>query len=99
MAFDPATRKVSRTVFSKPGVDIRSAIFNEQREAVAVRYYQSGRLVTEYFDEANRNLDKTLHAAFPGRTVATNSSCVPNGLNPTVRAPPAVTVSIGNCPP
>jgi dipeptidyl aminopeptidase/acylaminoacyl peptidase len=70
VAFDPATRKVSRTVFSKPGVDIRSALFNEQREPVAVRYYQSGRLVTEYFDEANRNLDKTLQAAFPGRTVA-----------------------------
>jgi len=70
VAFDPATRKVSRTVFSKPGIDIRSAIFNEQREPVAARYYQAGRLVTEYFDEANRKLNQTLQAAFPGRTVA-----------------------------
>ena len=37
---------------------------------MAVRYYQSGRLVTEYFDETNRSLDKTLQATFPGRTVA-----------------------------
>lgn len=70
VAFDPATRKVARTVFSKPGTDIASVIFNDRREPVAVRYYQSGRLVTEYFDDANRNLDRMLQAAFPGRAVA-----------------------------
>ncbi|HEY5802892.1 MAG TPA: prolyl oligopeptidase family serine peptidase [Lysobacter sp.] len=70
VAFDPATRKVSRTIFSKPGVDIRSTVFNVRREPVAVRYYQSGRLVTEYFDQANRDVYQTLQSAFPGRNVA-----------------------------
>ncbi|UNK49524.1 S9 family peptidase [Lysobacter sp. S4-A87] len=70
VAFDPVSRKVSRTVFSKPGVDLSGVVFNERREPVAARYYQSGRLVTEYFDETNRNLDRTLQAAFPGRMVA-----------------------------
>ncbi|MGO4221862.1 alpha/beta hydrolase family protein [Lysobacter sp. TAF61] len=70
VAFDPATRKVSRTIFSKPGVDILSTVFNVRREPVAVRYYQSGRLVTEYFDQANRDVYQTLQSAFPGRNVA-----------------------------
>ncbi|RDY68313.1 S9 family peptidase [Lysobacter soli] len=70
VAFDPTTRKITRTVFSKPGVDIAGAVFNDRREPVAARYYQSGRLVTEYFDDAGKQLDRTLQAAFPGRTVA-----------------------------
>ncbi len=69
VAFDPLTRKVSRTLFSKPGVDIVGAIFDARREPVAARYYQAGRLVTEYFDAANRDLDRILQEAFPGRTV------------------------------
>ena len=33
-----------------------TSCFDERREPVAARYYQAGRLVTEYFDEANRQM-------------------------------------------
>lgn len=70
VVFDPASKKIARTLFSKPGVDVVSPVLDHRREPVAVRYYQSGRLVTEYFDEKDRTLGATLQAAYPGRTVA-----------------------------
>lgn len=70
VAFDPATRKIVRTVFAKPGVDVSSIVLNDRREPVGARYYEGGRLVTEYFDAANQSLSASLRAAFPGRTVA-----------------------------
>lgn len=70
VVFDPATKKIVRTLFSKPGVDVTAPVLDRRREPVAVRYYQSGRLVTEYFDEKDRALGATLQAAYPGRTVA-----------------------------
>ena len=54
VAFDPATRKVTRTLFTKPGVDVVGMVFDHRREPVAARYYESGRLVTEYFDSASQ---------------------------------------------
>jgi dipeptidyl aminopeptidase/acylaminoacyl peptidase len=69
VALDPTTRKITKTVFSKPGVDIASAVFNERREPVAARYYEAGRLVTEYFDEANRKLEEWIRTAFPSEIV------------------------------
>ncbi len=70
VALDPATRKITRTLISKPGVDVLSMVTNNRREPVAVRYYQSGRLVTEYFDSASQQQEQALQAAFPERTVA-----------------------------
>ncbi len=70
VAFDPATRKVVRTLFSRPGVDVVGMLVDERREPIAARYYQSGRLVTEYFDGASHEHERALQAAFPGRTVA-----------------------------
>lgn len=70
VAFDMRTRAITRTVFSKPGVDIASVIVNERRDPVGVRYYESGRLVTEYFDAADRAQATKLAAAFPGSTVS-----------------------------
>ncbi|QNP40524.1 alpha/beta hydrolase family protein [Lysobacter solisilvae (ex Woo and Kim 2022)] len=69
VALDPVTRKITRTGFSKPGVDIVSASFNERREPVAARYYEAGRLVTEYFDDANRKMLAWVRTAFPGKVV------------------------------
>ena len=69
VAFDTATRKITRTVFSKPGVDITQAIFNDRREPIAALYQESGRVVAEYFDEANRRLQAWAANAFPGRQV------------------------------
>lgn len=69
VALDPATRRITRTLFSKPGVDIVAAAFNEHREPVAARYYEAGRLVTEYFDDANRKMLAWIRGAFPGKAV------------------------------
>lgn len=69
IAFDPATRKVTRTLFSKPGVDVVGMVFDNRREPVAARYYESGRMVTEYFDSASQKTERQLQAAFPGRAV------------------------------
>ncbi|MFC5568704.1 alpha/beta hydrolase family protein [Lysobacter yangpyeongensis] len=69
VALDPVSRKITRTVFSKPGIDIVSAVFNSRREPVAARYYEDGRVVTEYFDDANRRTGEWIRTAFPGRQV------------------------------
>ena len=69
VAFDPATSKVTRTVYSKPGVDLVSVLFDERRQPIGATYYEAGRRVTDYFDHANQRLDKMLRTAFPERTV------------------------------
>jgi pimeloyl-ACP methyl ester carboxylesterase len=69
VALDPMTRQGTRTLFSKQGVDVVSAVFNHKREPVAARYYEAGRLVTEYFDDANRETEAWINSAFPGRMV------------------------------
>ncbi|MDQ3288755.1 MAG: prolyl oligopeptidase family serine peptidase [Pseudomonadota bacterium] len=70
VAFDPATKAVTRTIFSKPGVDISSVVLGKRRTPTAVRYYEHGRLATEYFDEQAQAVSRQLQDAFPGRTVA-----------------------------
>lgn len=70
VVFDPATKSVTRTIFSKPGIDVHSVVLNELREPIGARYYESGRLTTEYFDEADQAVAQQLQEAFPGRTVA-----------------------------
>jgi len=79
VALDPTTRKITRTIFSKPGVDIVSAVFSEQREPVAVHYYEAGRLVTEYFDDANRKMEAWIRTAFPGEVVTVIDRSTDNG--------------------
>ncbi|GAB3092891.1 hypothetical protein GCM10027159_07960 [Lysobacter terrae] len=69
VAFDPAQGKIVQTVYSKPGVDLVSAVFDDRRKPIGATYYAQGLLVTDYFDEAGRHLEKMLHAAFPGQTV------------------------------
>jgi pimeloyl-ACP methyl ester carboxylesterase len=69
VALDPSTRQITRTVFSKAGVDIVSVVFDDKREPVAARYYEGGRLVTEYFDDANRQMEAWIRTAFPGEMV------------------------------
>lgn len=68
--FDIAARRISRTLFSKPGVDIVSPLFNARNDAIGVRYYQGGRLVNEYFDRQDRERAAMVAAAFPGRSVS-----------------------------
>lgn len=70
VVFDPATKSVTRTIFSKPGVDVYSVVLDELREPIGARYYESGRLTTEYFDKSDQAVAQQLQEAFPGRTVA-----------------------------
>jgi dienelactone hydrolase len=66
--FDPHQRKVTRTLFSKPGVDIVAPALDDQNRAIGAMYYEGGRLVTEYFDAAQQHLADLLGHAFPGKT-------------------------------
>jgi dipeptidyl aminopeptidase/acylaminoacyl peptidase len=68
--FDIVSKRITRTLFSKPGVDIVSPLFDHRRKPVGVRYYQSGRLVSEYFEQHDQSLAGVLEKAFPNRTVA-----------------------------
>jgi len=69
VAYDVATRRISRTLFSRPGVDVQAPIFGAQRRIVGVRYYQDGHLLSEYFDDGDSRLAASLRAAMPGRNV------------------------------
>lgn len=67
--FDPATSKIVRTVFSKPGVDIQWPLQNETGALVGASYYQDGLLVSHYFDEENAAIQRKLRGAFRGKSV------------------------------
>lgn len=68
--FDPAARKITRTLFSNPGVDVVRPLFDDKRHPIGVTYYEGGRLVSEYFDQTRQSQAAALQRAFPGRTVA-----------------------------
>lgn len=67
--FDPGTGRITRTVFSRPRVDVQSALFDPSHALIGVTYYEEGLLVSEYFDEAGRMMQERLQRAFPGKTV------------------------------
>jgi dipeptidyl aminopeptidase/acylaminoacyl peptidase len=69
VAFDPVTRTIRRTLFSRPGVDVAAPLFDARRALIGAAYYREGRLVSEYFDAAQRALGARLDAAFPDRSV------------------------------
>jgi len=69
VAYDVATRRVTRTLFSRPGVDVESPIFGPHRSVVGVNYYRDGHLVSEYFGETDTRLAASLRAALPGSNV------------------------------
>ncbi|MGH8029074.1 MAG: alpha/beta hydrolase family protein, partial [Arenimonas sp.] len=68
--FDPATRTVGRTLFSRPGVDVTGAIFDDRKNLIGATYYEDGIRIAHYFDEATARIDARLRKAFPGRTVS-----------------------------
>lgn len=70
VAYDVAARRISRTLFSRPGVDVQSPIFGPRREVVGVRYYRDGHPVSEYFGDGDARLAASLRAALPGRNVS-----------------------------
>jgi len=66
---DPASGRITRTVFSKPGVDVANAIFSPVGDLVGATYYAGGLLVSDYFDAADSDRARMLQASFPGKTV------------------------------
>lgn len=68
--FDIATKRIGRTVFSKPGVDIVAPLFDRKRHPVGARYYRDGHLISEYFDARDRSVAGLMENAFPGQSVA-----------------------------
>jgi pimeloyl-ACP methyl ester carboxylesterase len=68
--FDPATRTVGRTLFSKPGVDVAGGLFDARMNLVGAVYYEDGIRISHYFDNATASIDERLRKAFPGRTVS-----------------------------
>lgn len=68
--FDPLQRRVTRTLFSKVGVDILAPVLDDRRRPIGAVYFQGGRLVTEYFDAAQQQLAGVVQRTFPGQTVA-----------------------------
>lgn len=70
VAFDVASRQITQTLFSREGSDVVGVVFDDRQEPIGVSYYEGGRLVSEYFTEADNALEQRLRQAFPGRTVA-----------------------------
>lgn len=70
VAFDIASGELQPTVFSRDGVDVSAPLFDREGRLTGVRYYRSGRLVSEYFDEAEAAVTRRIAAAFPGRSVS-----------------------------
>ena len=69
IAYDIEERKITKTLFSKEGVDVVSAIFGAGHRPIGVRYYAEGRLISDYFDATNRKRLQSLQKAFPGKSV------------------------------
>lgn len=69
--FDPALPGVTRTIHRKPGIDLVGAVYGEDRTPIGATYYEGGRLVTDYFDDADRVVATTVRNTFPDRNVAT----------------------------
>ena len=70
VAYDVNTRRIERTLFAKAGVDVHSALFGKGRKPIGVNYYESGRLISNYFDDGQNRLSRSLADALPGRNIS-----------------------------
>jgi dipeptidyl aminopeptidase/acylaminoacyl peptidase len=68
--FDIAGQRIVRTLFRKPGVDIVEPLFDARLNPIGAQYYEGGRLVSEYFDQHDRERALVIGKAFPGRSVS-----------------------------
>lgn len=67
--FDPGQGRITRTLFSRPRVDVQGAVFDAHHALVGATYYEDGLLVTEYFDQRSREMHARLQRAFGDRSV------------------------------
>lgn len=68
---DPATGKVGRTLFSRPGRDVVGPILSADGALIGATYYENGLLVSDYFETADSRTQQRLLEAFPGKSVTT----------------------------
>ena len=68
--FDPVQHKVTRTIFSKPGVDVVHGVLDDHHALIGAMYLENGRYVTDYFDAPRRQLAKVVENAFRGKIVS-----------------------------
>jgi dipeptidyl aminopeptidase/acylaminoacyl peptidase len=68
--FDPVTGKIGKTLFSRPGADVQSAIFDPERNLIGAQIFEEGQLVSHFFDAGSAELAARLQQAFPGQTVS-----------------------------
>jgi dipeptidyl aminopeptidase/acylaminoacyl peptidase len=69
VVFDPVSRTMTRTLYSKPGVDVDAILHDGQGNPTGVTYTRGGQHIVEYFDAAASAFYARLQGAFPGRTV------------------------------
>ncbi|MGQ0800907.1 MAG: alpha/beta fold hydrolase [Pseudomarimonas sp.] len=69
VAFDVATRKVVKSLFSRAGVDVESPVLDHRDEPIGVNIVSNGRRHIEYFDPDLRRESVALGRAFTGKSV------------------------------
>lgn len=72
--FDPVAVEEGASRFSRPGVDVLGAMYGLYGEVVGVRIMSSGRIQQEMFDGAEGQLQRSIEAALPDRTVRVDSA-------------------------
>lgn len=68
--FDPATAKITRTLFTRPGVDVEDPLFDGSGKLIGASYYSDGLLVSDYFEKNDASIAKRLRTAFPDMSVS-----------------------------
>jgi acetyl esterase/lipase len=68
--FDPVAGKITRTIFSKRGVDIEGPLLDEAGTLIGASYYRDGLLFSDYFEKSDAAIDARLRAAFPDKSVS-----------------------------
>ena len=67
--FDPVAEKITRTLFTKPGVDVEAPLFDDAGNLIGAIYYRDGLLISDYFEKNDASIAKRLRAAFPEKSV------------------------------
>lgn len=68
---DPATGKIGKTLFSRPGRDVVDPLYAADGTLIGATYHENGLLVSDYFKETDSRLQRSLVDAFPGQSVTT----------------------------
>ena len=68
--FDPIVGKITRTLFTRPGVDVEYPLMDGTGNLIGASYYRDGLLVSDYFQKTDETIARRLRAAFPDKSVS-----------------------------